>query len=129
MAAADATQEATVPQWAAQLAVSVARIETRTDQIPKLVEDFERLRQNTVPMSEHHQLMTRVEELWNRDLQGRDSWSEMVPRVAKLWQNHEQGEGARNVYRVWLVILSAAVALLTLFTLLRGLGLGISIHT
>lgn len=128
MAAADATQEATVPQWAAQLAVSVARIETRTDQIPKLVEDFERLRQNTVPLSEHAQLMQRVEELWNRDLQGREAWNQMIPRVATLWQERDQEQGARTAHRVWLGVLSVIVGVLTVFTLLRDLGFSASFH-
>jgi len=74
-----------VPKWAAELAVSVAKIEARTDQIPRIAEELEKLRANSVPMSEHAALMQRVDVLWAHDLAGQPAWSEMTTKFGQLW--------------------------------------------
>lgn len=120
-------EEQTVPQWAADLRVSVAKIEGRTEQIPELTRMLEELRANTVPMQEHVKLMADVEELKVRDLSARSDWSEMLERVPKLWEERAELRGSIRALR-WLVAgVGFLVVLLTLFTLLHDLGLGVSV--
>lgn len=120
--------EASIPLWAAGIQVSIAKIEGVTSQIPALGRAIEELRANTVPMKEHLELMTRVDELWNRDLSARSEWDEVCERVPVLWEDRVKRAGTQRAHRWWLGALSVAVAVLTALTLFHSLGVGISFH-
>lgn len=120
--------EQVVPQWAADLRVSVAKIEGRTEQIPDLVRRMEELRANTVPLNEHTQLMERVDQLWSRDLGARSDWEEVTQRVPMLWEERGQRQAIHRTYRLWLSGLSILVTALTAFVLLRDLGFSINLN-
>lgn len=120
--------DASIPTWAADIRVSVAKIEGMTSQIPELGRAIEELRANTVPMSEHIKLMADVDELKERDLGQRAVWDEMVSRVPVLWEERTARAGERRAARRVIVGLTAAVSLLSIFTLLHDLGLSIALH-
>ena len=67
-----------------------AAMEARlSDKIDKQTQDLgaelNKLRSQVVPMSEHEHLMSRVDQLWTRDLGARSDWDEIVHRVPVLW--------------------------------------------
>lgn len=118
----------TIPQWASDLRVSVARIEGKTEQIPEIVRSLEELRANTVPMSEHLKLMSDVDELKKRDLSARSDWEEMLLRVPVLWDERSQLRGSVRAYRILVAGIGFVVVVLTAFTLVRDLGVNVSLH-
>lgn len=118
--------EASIPQWAANLAVSVARIEGDVKQIPTIASELEKLRANTVPMSEHLNLMNRVDVLWNQNVGQQGQWDTVVKQNTELWDNWLKVQGQRTAYRIWLGALSAMTAVLGLVDILSRLG--ISVH-
>lgn len=127
MPPAEPGSEPTIPQWAASLAVSVEGIKARTDQIPKLIEDLEKLRAAQVPIGAHLKLVGDVDTLKERDLGARTEWEEMTRRVPILWEERTVRAGAHAAHRLWLAVLSTIVTALTIFTLLHNLGIGFSI--
>jgi hypothetical protein len=95
------------------------RVEDLGSKIDALHKDF-------APLDDYIVVRQRVEQLWNRDLQGRPEWEEMVPRVRTLWQERSERQGTVRGYRVALGVLSAIVAMLTIVTLLHGFGINLS---
>jgi hypothetical protein len=121
-------EDPSVPQWAADLRVSVAKIEGRTEQIPEISRAIEELRASTVPMHEHLKLLNDVEVLKDRDLGQRGEWEDMVERVPILWDERTRRAGERRGYRVILTSLGVMVTLLTAIELLSRLGVSVSVH-
>ncbi len=121
-----ADTDPTIPQWASDLRVSVARIEGKTEQIPDIVRNLEELRANTVPMTEHLKLMSDVEELKERDLGERSDWEEMKVRVPVLWDERSQLRGGLTTIKAAVAILGAVVVALTALEILSRLGAHIS---
>jgi len=121
-------EEQSVPQWAADLRVSVAEIRGRVEQIPEINTKLEELRANTVPMTEHLKVMADVEELKRRDLGERSDWEEMKGRVPLLWEERAEMRGSIRTLR-WavagLTLLSTVVGGLVA---LHDLGLQVSVH-
>lgn len=122
-----------IPQWAANLQASVAKIEARTDAIPDIVQELKELRANTVPMQEHVKLMNDVDILKDRDLGARSDWEDIKSRVLAdkgmlptLWEERVQLRGAITTLRVLFVILGLVVTVLTIATLFHGLGGNVS---
>jgi hypothetical protein len=120
------SEDQTIPQWASDLRVSVAKIEGKTEQIPEIGRALEELRANTVPMNEHLKLMADVEELKSRDLGERSDWEEMKMRLPVLWDERAQLRGSLATVKVMVAILGLVVAVLTAWNLLVQTGLSIS---
>lgn len=118
----------TIPQWASDLRVSVAKIEAKTEQIPEIIRSLEELRANTVSMSEHLKLMSDVDELKKRDLSARSDWDDMLERVPVLWDERSQLRGSIRASRVLLAGIGLVVTVLTAVTLVHDLGVNISVR-
>lgn len=116
-----------MPQWAADLRVSVAEIRGRVEQIPELGTKLEELRANTVPMTEHLKLMADVEELKRRDLGERSEWDEMKVRVPQMWEERAELRGSIRTLRWGLVLVTLLATLLTGAVALHDLGLQVSV--
>lgn len=59
-----------IPRWAADLRVDVARIQGATSRIEGLQATIEAIKANQVPLSEHLAMKTQVEQLWSEREQG-----------------------------------------------------------
>lgn len=109
-----APDDASIPQWAADLRVSVAKIESVAEvtskQLPDVLHRLEGLQANSVPMHEHLKLMNSVERLQERDLGARDTWNRMVPQVETLWNERARVIGAITVLGVIEGIISVLIA-------------------
>jgi ABC-type anion transport system duplicated permease subunit len=53
-----------------------------------------------IPRSEHQSLMSRLDELYRRDLAGRSEWDVMVPQVKTLWEERATRVG-NDRGRIW----------------------------
>lgn len=88
---------------------------------------LDNFRSTMVSTEEHRAVRERVDTLWNRDLGARGDWEEMLHRVGVLWQERSENQGARRGYRLVIAGLSVIVTVLTVFTLLRSLGVNITL--
>ena len=116
-------EENSIPSWAVNLRETVARIDERTKQIPTILNEIDNLRQTTVPMNEHQILMQRVDQLWNRDLQGRPEWEELVPRVKTLWNDRTENIGIRKSQNRAIKFMGVIFGLISAFEVLHSLGI------
>ena len=120
------SDEATIPQWAANLQASVARIEGQVAQIPDVVKELKEVRANTVPMQEHLKLMNDVDMLKNQNLGEQSDWEEMKVRMPVLWERHIQTQGALRFIRAWVAAITFAVLLLGFLITVHNAGIHIS---
>ena len=120
------SEEAMIPKWASDLAVGVAEIKGKTDQIPGIVQELKEVKATMVPRSEHLKLLQDVENLKERDLSARGNWEEMVHRVPILWDERTQQRGAMAFLRVMVAVLGAIVVALTAWTLAHNAGIRIT---
>lgn len=122
------TEETAIPQWAADLRVSVAKIEGRTEQIPEISRSLEELRANTVPMTEHIKLMKDVEELKERDLGARSDWEELLKRVPVLWEERAELRGSVRTLKWLVAALGVLLTMLSAFVALHDLGVTMTVN-
>lgn len=126
-------QEQFIPQWAAQLGISVAKIEARTDEIPSIIQELKDLRANTVPMQEHIKLLNDVDVLKERDLGARSDWEDMRQRVLSdkgmlpvIWDERAQMRGAIRFIQVWVGVVSFLLLLLSILVAAHNAGVHVS---
>lgn len=117
-----------IPKWASDLAVSVAKIEARTDEIPRIVVELKELKATTVPMHEHLKLLKDVEELKDRDVGSRSDWEEMRRQVPVLWSAYEQQQGKRALVLDWRMAIMLLIAIIGTVATLRSAGVYVGIH-
>lgn len=117
-----------IPLWAVSLRETVARIDERTGRIDTIAENVESLRRNTVPLNEHELLMQRVDQLWNRDLQARGDWEEVLQRVPVLWEERAERMGVTRWQNRVLAVMGALMTLLTGAVSVQALGIHISVR-
>ena len=118
-----------MPKWAADLGISVAKIEGAVGRIEKIDQRLEQLQENAVPMQAHRDLRADVAELMKQNLTAQSTWDEITQQVPTLWDDRTRSEGRQQAHRVWLVILTAATAILGGLVALQTLGVSIAIHS
>ena len=107
-----------VPTWALGVIERLAGIQARVDALPAIERDLDQLRKDSVPLSEHHSLMIRVDRLWDISNSELPTFVEMKAEVKALVKAQQQLEGTvkdREVRaRNWRWLLATAMGLLAL---------------
>jgi len=126
--------EATIPQWAANLQASVAKIEGQVGAIPDIVKELKELRANTVPMQEHVKLLQDVDLLKERDLGARSDWDDIKLKVLEpkgqlqtMWDERTQLRGSVALLRVMVSVIGTVLALLTIWSIVHTAGITVTV--
>jgi hypothetical protein len=126
--------EATIPQWAANLQASVARIEGQVGQIPDIIKELKEVSAKAVTRDDHIRLLAEVEILKERDLGQRSDWEDMKTKVLDpkgqlqtMWEERSQIKGSIATWRFLAVASGLVFGVITLFATLHSLGVSIRI--
>lgn len=112
-----------IPIWMADLRADMRELQTELRSLGNQIPSISQKLEGMVPMHEHIKLLNDVAELTRRDVGERSSYEEMKAQVPILWDERAQIRGALRFWRGAVVVLTAALTLLSLFVAFHNSGL------